>query len=97
MGNQAKKLLNNKKLPKSLTVSFIFLTFAPTFASRPIHLGLWANSVWLRICLYLWESVFMRFVSDFSKSGKPEPREVGQASVRFHAFSLIGSPLLINH
>ena len=27
----------------------------------------------------------MRFVSDFSKSGKPEPREVGQASVRFHA------------
>ena len=34
----------------------------------------------------------MRFVSDFSKSGKPEPREVGQASVRFHAFSLIGSP-----
>ena len=34
----------------------------------------------------------MRFVSDFSKSGKPEPREVGQASVRFHAFSFIGSP-----
>ena len=27
----------------------------------------------------------MRFVSDFSKSGKPEPREVEQASVRFHA------------
>ena len=34
----------------------------------------------------------MRFVSDFSKSGKPEPREVEQASVRFHALSLIGSP-----
>ena len=34
----------------------------------------------------------MRFVSDFSKSGKPEPREVEQASVRFHAFSFIGSP-----
>ena len=33
----------------------------------------------------------MRFVSDFSKSGKPEPREVEQASVRFHAFSFIGS------
>ena len=32
MGNQAKKLLNNKKLPKSLAVSFIFLTFATTFA-----------------------------------------------------------------
>ena len=30
--NQAKKLLNNKKLPKSLAVSFIFLTFATTFA-----------------------------------------------------------------
>ena len=29
---QAKKLLNNKKLPKSLAVSFIFLTFATTFA-----------------------------------------------------------------
>ena len=39
----------------------------------------------------------MRFVSDFSKSGKPEPREVGQANVRFHAFLFIGSPLLINH
>ena len=39
----------------------------------------------------------MRFVSDFSKSGKPERREVEQASVRFHALSLIGSPLLINH
>ena len=36
----------------------------------------------------------MRFVSDFSKSGKPEPREVEQASVRFHAFSLIGSPYI---
>ena len=34
----------------------------------------------------------MRFVSDFSKSGKPEPREVEQASVRFHAFLFIGSP-----
>ena len=34
----------------------------------------------------------MRFVSDFSKSGKPEPREVERASVRFHALSLIGSP-----
>ena len=34
----------------------------------------------------------MRFVSDFSKSGKPEPREVEQANVRFHALSLIGSP-----
>ena len=64
------KLLNDKKLPKSLTVSFIFLIFAPTSASRPTRLGFWANSVWLRICLYLWESVFMRFVSDFSKSGK---------------------------
>ena len=38
----------------------------------------------------------MRFVSDFSKSGKPEPREVGQASVRFHALSFIGSPYLIS-
>ena len=27
----------------------------------------------------------MRFVSDSLKSGKPEPREVEQASVRFHA------------
>ena len=34
----------------------------------------------------------MRFVSDFSKSGKPEPREVVQANVRFHALSFIGSP-----
>ena len=34
----------------------------------------------------------MRFVSDFSKSGKPEPREVEQVSVRFHALSFIGSP-----
>ncbi|OYP43929.1 hypothetical protein CIK89_06635 [Prevotella sp. P4-119] len=34
----------------------------------------------------------MRFVSDFSKSGIPEPREVEQASVRFHALSFIGSP-----
>ena len=32
LSNQAKKLLNNKKLPKSLAVSFIFLTFATTFA-----------------------------------------------------------------
>ena len=32
----------------------------------------------------------MRFVSDFSKSGKPEPREVEQANVRFHAFLFIG-------
>ena len=38
----------------------------------------------------------MRFVSDFSKSGKPEPREVEQASVRFHALSFIGSPYLIS-
>ena len=36
----------------------------------------------------------MRFVSDFSKSGKPEPREVEQASVRFHALSFIGSPYI---
>ena len=83
--NQAKKLLNNKELPKSLAVSFLFINFAPTFASCPTRLGFWANSVWLRICLYLWESVFMRFVSDSLKSGKPEPREVEQASVRFHA------------
>ena len=68
--NQAKKLLNNKKLPKSLAVSFLFLTFAPTFASCPTRLGFWANRVWLRICLYLWESVFMRFVSDSLKSGQ---------------------------
>ena len=33
----------------------------------------------------------MRFVSDSLKSGKPEPREVEQASVRFHALSVIGS------
>ena len=32
LSNQAKKLLNNKKLPKSLAVSCIFLTFATTFA-----------------------------------------------------------------
>ena len=62
--------VDSKKLPKSLAVSFLFLTFVPTFASRPTRLGFWANRVWLRICLYLWESVFMRFVSDFSKSGK---------------------------
>ena len=37
--NQAKKLLNNRKLPKKLAVSFLFLTFAPTFASRPTRLG----------------------------------------------------------
>ena len=34
----------------------------------------------------------MRFVSDSLKSGKPEPREVEQASVRFQAFLFIGSP-----
>ena len=38
----------------------------------------------------------MRFVSDFSKSGKPEPREVGQASVRFHA-SFINRFTFINY
>ena len=37
--NQAKKLLNNIKLPKSLAVSFLFLTFAQTFASCPTRLG----------------------------------------------------------
>ena len=37
--NQAKKLLNNKELPKSLAVSFLFLTFAQTFASCPTRLG----------------------------------------------------------
>ena len=68
--NQAKKLLNDKKLPKSLAVSFLFINFAPTFASCPTRLGFWANRVWLRICLYLWESVFMRFVSDSLKSGQ---------------------------
>ena len=54
--NQAKKLLNNKELPKSLAVSFLFLTFAPTFAGCPTRLGFWANRVWLRIYLYLWEA-----------------------------------------
>ena len=53
-----------------MAVSFYFLTFEPTFASRPTHLGFWANRVWLRICLYLWKSVFMRFVFDDQKSGK---------------------------
>ena len=38
--NQAKKLLNNKKLPKSLAVSFIFLTFATTFARV---MGFWGH------------------------------------------------------
>ena len=38
----------------------------------------------------------MRFVSDFSKSGKPEPREVEQASVRFHA-SFINRFTFINY
>ena len=37
LSNQAKKLLNNKKLPKSLAVSFIFLTFATTFARVKGH------------------------------------------------------------
>ncbi len=37
--NQAKKLLNNKELPKSLAVSFLFLTFAQTFAGCPTRLG----------------------------------------------------------
>ena len=40
LSNQAKKLLNNKKLPKSLAVSFIFLTFATTFARV---MGFWGH------------------------------------------------------
>ena len=45
LSNQAKKLLNNKKLPKSLAVSFIFLTFATTFA-RVMGTGTLVHSLW---------------------------------------------------
>ena len=37
---------------------FYFLLLSPTYASRPTRLGFWADSVWLRICLYLWKSVY---------------------------------------
>ena len=51
LSNQAKKLLNNKKLPKSLAVSFIFLTFATTFARvmgswRVMGTGTLVHSLW---------------------------------------------------
>ena len=50
--NLHKMIQTVKKLLKSLAVSFLFLTFAPTFASCPTRLGFSANRAWLRICLY---------------------------------------------
>ena len=37
---------------------FYFLLLPPTSASRPTRLDNWAESVWLRICHYLWKSVY---------------------------------------
>ena len=47
LSNQAKKLLNNKKLPKSLAVSFIFLTFATTFARVRGHWDRYIGSLFM--------------------------------------------------
>ena len=58
VSNYGKWCLKSKSSRKVWHFHFYFLLLSPTYASRPTRLGFWADSVWLRICLYLWKSVY---------------------------------------
>ena len=58
VSNYGKWCLKSKSSRKVWQFHFYFLLLSPTYASRPTRLGFWADSVWLRICLYLWKSVY---------------------------------------